>query len=216
MGRILGAVAVAVIGAMPSLAQAQGGLTYRCAGADGKKYYGSAIPMQCAGRPVEVLNSGGMVVKRLDPEKDERDRAAKAAAAAAARGEAAPGQSIAERDEERRNRALLATYTSAKDIEDARARALRDNATQAGRFEQRIKELQTRRGRYEKERDAYKKDGKSSTTVEDNIKNVDLEIRAQEELLESKRGEVGGINLKYDEDKKRYNQAVAAKASAKK
>ena len=216
MGRILGAVAVAVLGAMPSLVQAQGGLTYRCTGADGKKYYGSAIPMQCAGQRVEVLNSGGLVVKRIDPEKDERDRAAKAAAAAAARGEAAPNQTIAERDEERRNRALLATYTSVKDIEDARDRALRDNATQAGRFEQRIKELQTRRGRYEKERDAYKKDGKSSTTVEDNIKNVDLEIRAQEELLTSKRSEVGGINNKYDEDKKRYNQAVAAKAAAKK
>jgi hypothetical protein len=215
MGRILGVVAVAVISAIPSLAQAQG-FTYRCTGGDGKKYYGSAIPMQCAGRPVEMLNSGGMVVKRIDPVAEEKARADKAAAAAAARGEAAPGQSIAERDEERRNRALLATYTSVKDIEDARVRALRDNAAQAGRFEQRIKELQTRRGRYEKERDAYKKDGKSSSTVEDNIKNVDLEIRAQEELLESKRGEVGGINLKYDEDKKRYNQAVAAKASAKK
>ena len=215
MGRIFGWASLIALAAAPLVAQAQG-MTYRCTGADGKKYYGSAIPMQCAGRPVEVLNSGGMVVKRIDPEKDERDRAAKAAAAAAARGEAAPGQSIAERDEERRNRALLATYTSVKDIEDARVRALRENAQQAGRFEARIKELQTRRGRYEKERDAYKKDGKSSTTVEDNIKNVDLEIRAQEELLESKRGEVGGINLKYDEDKKRYNQAVAAKAAGKK
>jgi hypothetical protein len=210
MGRIFGAIAVAVIGATPLLAQAQG-LTYRCTGADAKKYYGSAIPMQCAGRPVEVLNSGGMVVKRLDPEKDERDRAAKAAAAAAARGEAAPGQTIAERDEERRNRALLATYTSAKDIDDARARALRDNASQAGRFEQRIKELQTRRARYEKERDTYKKAGKSSNTVEDNIKNVDLEIRAQEELLAAKRGEVGSIHAKYDEDKKRYSAALIAK-----
>jgi len=216
MGRIFGFTSLVMLAAMPLLAQAQGAATYRCKGADGKRYYGSAIPMQCAGQPVEVLNSGGMVVKRIDPEKDERDRAAKAAAAAAARGDALSSQSIAERDEERRNRALLATYTSVRDIEDARARALKDNATQANRFQQRIKELQTRRARYEKERDAYKKDGKSSTTVEDNIKNVDLEIRAQEELLESKRAEVGGINHKYDEDKKRYNQAIAAKASGKK
>ena len=208
MGRILGAIALAVLGAVPLLAHAQ--YTYRCAGADGKKYYGSTIPMQCAGRLVEMMNSGGLVVKRIDPAGEEKARAAKAAAEAA-KVSGKPEQSIAERDEERRNRALLATYTSVKDIEDARARALRDNATQAGRFEQRIKELQTRRARYEKERDAYKKDGKASNTVEDNIKNVDLEIRVQEELLTSKRKEVDGINVKYDEDKKRYSAATAAR-----
>ena len=264
----------------PLFAQAQGNLTYRCAGADGKKYYGSAIPMQCAGRPVEVLNSGGMVVKRIDPAAEEKERAAKAAKEGRGRteqtleerdeerrnrallatytsakdiedartraladnaqqagrfekrivelrarrvryekeletykkeGKRPEFQSTQERDEDRRNRALLATYTSVKDIEDARGRALRDNATQAGRFEQRIKDLQSRRVRYEKELDTYKKAGKASQTVEDNIKNVDLEIAAQEELLRAKKNEVGGINAKYDEDKKRYNAATGAK-----
>jgi hypothetical protein len=214
MGRILASISLVALAAAPLLAQAQGS-TYRCTGSDGKKYYGSAIPMQCAGRPVEVLNSQGSVVKRIDPEKDERDRAAKAAAAAAKRGETTP-QSIAERDEERRNRALLATYTSTKDIDDARGRALRENASQAARFEARIKELQTRRQRYEKERDTYKKEGKSSNTVEDNIKNVDLEIAAQQELIRSKQAEIPAINAKYDEDKKRYAAAVAAKTGAKK
>src|SRR5262245_37481699 len=71
MGRILGSIAVAVLTAAPLYAQAQGALTYRCQAADGKKYYGSAIPMQCAGRLVEVLNSGGMVVKRIDPQAEE-------------------------------------------------------------------------------------------------------------------------------------------------
>jgi hypothetical protein len=206
MGRILAGCAVALITAAPLLAQAQA-MTYRCTAKDGKKYYGSAIPSQCLGSPIEVLNSRGMVVKRIDQAAEERARAAKAAAESAGKHE----QSIAERDEERRNRALLATYTSVKDIEDARTRALRENAVQAGRFEQRIKELRTRRARYEKELDTYKKAGKASNTVEDNIKNVDLEIAAQEELLSSKKHEVGGINAKYDEDKKRYNAAVAAK-----
>jgi hypothetical protein len=209
MGRILGGLAVGLIAAAPLLSQAQG-LTYRCTGPDGKKYYGSTIPMRCAGRLVEVLNPSGMVVKRIDQVADEKARAAKAAATASAANRG-PEQSIAERDQERRNRALLATYTSVKDIEDARARALRENAQQAGRFEQKISELKTRRGRYEKELATYKKDGKVSTTVEDNIKNVDLEIRVQDELLTSKRKEVDGINAKYDQDKRRYSEALAAK-----
>ena len=208
MGRILGAVAVAIIGAAPLLAQAQ--MTYRCTGSDGKKYYGSAIPMQCAGRLVEVLGAGGTIVKRIDPAQEEKDRQAKALKAAGK-----TEQTIEQRDEERRNRALLATYTSVKDIDDARVRALRDNAAQAGRFEQRIKELQSRRTRYEKELDTYKKDGKVSTTVEDNIKNTDLEIRVQEELLKSKQGEIPSINAKYDEDKKRFAEAVAARDKPK-
>ena len=208
MGRILGVVAVAIIGAAPLLAQAQ--MTYRCTGSDGKKYYGSAIPMQCAGRLVEVLGAGGTIVKRIDPVQEEKDRQAKALKAAGK-----SEQTIEQRDEERRNRALLATYTSVKDIDDARVRALRDNAAQAGRFEQRIKELQTRRTRYEKELETYKKDGKVSTTVEDNIKNVDLEIRVQEELLRNKQGEIPSINAKYDEDKKRFAEAVAARDNPK-
>ena len=47
MGRILGWISVVMLAATPLFAQAQS-FTYRCAGADGKKYYGSAIPMQCA------------------------------------------------------------------------------------------------------------------------------------------------------------------------
>ena len=200
MGRILGGLAIGVVAALPLLAQAQGALTYRCTGPDGKKYYGSAIPMQCAGRLVEVLNSGGLVVKRIDPEQEERDRQAKLAK----EGKAPTQQTPQERDEERRNRALLATYTSVKDVEDARARALRDNTEQAGRFEQRIQDLRTRKARYEKEMDTYKKDGKASATIEDNIKNVELEIAAQENLLQQKKGEIPSINAKYDEDVRRY------------
>lgn len=206
MARLIGGLIVALIAAAPLAAQAQA-LTYRCQSADGKKYYGSAIPMQCAGRLVEVLNSGGMVIKRIDPAADEKARLEKEAK----EGKRPSQQTPQERDEERRNRALLATYTSVKDIEDARQRALRDNAQQAGRFEQRIRDLQTRRTRYEKELDTYKNAGKASNTVEDNIKNVDLEIAAQHELLKSKQAEVPSINAKYDADKQRYITAIAAK-----
>src|SRR5258708_6849421 len=62
MGRTLGWISAGMLAAAPLLAQAQASLTYRCAGPDGKKYYGSAMPMQCAGRLVEVLNDRGMVV----------------------------------------------------------------------------------------------------------------------------------------------------------
>src|SRR3954462_12469045 len=109
---------VLVLGA-PLAAEAQ---SFRCVGKDGKKYYGSTVPAPCIGQVVEQLNSGGQVIRRFDPEGDEKQKAAREAEAAKKRQEEALA-----REESRRNRALLATYTSERDIDEARTRALVDN-----------------------------------------------------------------------------------------
>ena len=82
-------VALALL-ATPVLAFAQ--LTYRCASAEGKKYYGSTIPPQCYGRPVEQINSQGLVVRRIDPEGDAKERAEKEASLAKKKEEAPAGK----------------------------------------------------------------------------------------------------------------------------
>src|ERR1051326_489450 len=116
-------LAAAALLAAPLAAQAQDkqGLTYRCKGTDGKRYYGQTIPPQCYGQPMELINSQGNVVKRIDPQADEQAKANKAAGAMANKK---VEQTPAEREAERRKRALLATYSTEKDIEEARARAL--------------------------------------------------------------------------------------------
>jgi hypothetical protein len=184
----------------PLAAQAQ--VTYRCTSADGKKYYGSTIPMQCMGHPVEQLNAQGLVVRRIDPEGEKKEREAKAAAAAKAKEE-----ENATREESRRNRALLATYTSERDIEDARSRALADNRSAVQDAENRIDALKKRRAGYDKELEFYqdKKGGaKPPAKLLEDINSVEGDIKVQEELLATKKKEVDAINAKYDQDKKRY------------
>jgi len=184
----------------PLAAQAQ--LTYRCTGADGKKYYGSTMPMQCMGHPVEQLNSQGLVVRRIDPEGEQKEREAKAAAAAKAKEEEA-----ATREENRRNRALLATYTSERDIDEARARALQDNHSALQDLETKIDALKKRRAGYDKELEFYQdKKGASKPPAKllDDISSVEVDIKVQHELLAVKKKEVDAINAKYDQDKKRY------------
>ena len=186
----------------PLAAQAQ--VTYRCTSGDGKKYYGSTIPMQCMGHPVEQLNAQGLVVRRIDPEGEKKEREAKAAAAAKAKEE-----ENATREESRRNRALLATYTSERDIEDARARALADNRDAVQQVEARIDTLKKRRAGYDKELEFYqdKKGGaKPPAKLLEDINSVEGDIKVQEELLATKKKEVDAINAKYDQDKKRYIQ----------
>ena len=48
--------------------------TYRCTTVDGKKYYGATIPQQCVGQPIEQLSPSGTVMRRIDPEGDEKMR----------------------------------------------------------------------------------------------------------------------------------------------
>jgi hypothetical protein len=193
----------------PLAAQAQ--VTYRCTAKDGKKYYGSAIPMQCMGQPIEQLNKQGLVVRRIDPEGDEKERAEKAAEAAKNREE----ESV-HREEQRRNRALLATYTSERDIEDARHRALADNQKAVREVEVKIEAIKKRRAGYDKEMEFYT-DSKKGTTkapakLLEDIKNAEIDLKAQEGLLTAKKKEVDGINAKYDEDKKRFIQLTKGQA----
>ena len=195
----------AALFAAPLVADAQTGsvYTYRCTSKDGHKYYGSTIPPQCYGRPVEQLNNQGLVVRRIDPEGDEKAREEKEAALAKAKQTEA-----ASREDLRRGRALLATYTSERDIEDARQRALQDNEGAVREVVGKIDALKKKRSGYESEIALYKdpanKKGEVPARLTADLRNSEIDLKAQEELLAAKKKEVIVINSKYDDDKKRY------------
>jgi hypothetical protein len=172
-------VLTAALALAPLGAEAQ---SYRCVGKDGKKYYGSAIPPQCVGQPIEQLNAQGNVMRRIDPATDEKSRGAKEAEAAKKKQD-----ETAQREERRRNQALLATYTSVKDIDDARSRALAENEKQMNDAQAKIADIKKRQA------------GKGQ-----DAKMAEIDMRAQESLLESKRKDVQSINARYDEDKRRF------------
>jgi hypothetical protein len=182
----------------PLAADAQ---SFRCTSKDGKKYYGSAVPPQCIGQPVEVMNQQGRVVRRIDPEGTEKERAAKEAAEAKKREQLA-----VQREAARRNRALLATYTSTKDIDEARKRALDHNQKATQEVETRIEQIKKRQAGYEKELELYKGKGSPPARLADDARNTEVDLKYQEELLAVRRKEVEQINTRYDEDKKRYSQ----------
>jgi hypothetical protein len=207
-------VAVAALASFAAHAQ----YTYRCTSADGKKYYGATIPQQCLGQPIEQLSPAGTIVKRIDPEGEERARAAKEAEAVKRREEDA-----AQREESRRNRALLATYSSEKDIDDARVRALVENQKAIKDVEGRIAEIKKRKEKYDKEMEFYsegaakpdpkkKSSGPAPKTAKpppkllEDIHTAEIDLKAQENLLAVKQKEIDSINAKYDEDKKRYQE----------
>jgi hypothetical protein len=187
----------AVLAALPLASEAE---TYRCIAKDGKRYYGSIIPAECQGRPVELLNAQGLVVKRIDPEGAEKERLAKEASEARKRQEES-----AVRETARRNQALLATYTSEKDIDDARARALAENTKATQLVESRLDFLRQQYAGYEKDLESYKGKGEPPAILRDNLKTAEADLQAQQQLLDVKKREFEAINARYDDDKKRYS-----------
>jgi chromosome segregation ATPase len=208
MAQQLVVIAAAALMLAPLAAEAQQKgerYTYRCTGTDGKKYYGSTIPTACLGQPIDQLNSRGIRVKRIDPEGDEKARLEKEAEEKRLADEAAE-----KREALRRNRALLATYTSVKDIDSARRRALADNQKAVTEAESRIEMLKKRRAAYDKELEFYK-DGKPPAKLAEDIRATEVDIEATQGLLESKQKETANINTRYDEDRRRYIELTGRK-----
>ena len=143
----------------------------------------------------------------IDPEGDEKARLAKEAEAEKKRELEA-----AQKDAQRRNRALLATYTSEKDIEESRRRALSDHQKQVQEVEKKIDDIRKRQVRFEKDLAVYKEAGKGEppARLREEVTNAEIDLKAQQGLLEAKKKEAAGINARYDEDRRRYREATGA------
>jgi len=182
---------------------------FKCVDAKGRTYYTQVPPRECLGRSTEELSRQGSVLKRsggtLTPEEQaarERERKEK------------QEREIAEREERRKNRALLSTYSSEQDIEDARARAIKDNEVAIKQTEKTIADAMKRKKKLETEKEFYLKKPMPPKLSQD-IKNNEIEIRTQQGLLEAKKKQVADINAKYDADKKRYLEVTKNAADSR-
>lgn len=192
---------IAALAAAPASAQRM----YKCVDAKGKTYYTQTPPPECLGKTTQELSKQGRVVKQhevLSPEQQ--------AAREAEKKKKVEQERIAA-EERRKNLALINTYSSEKDIEEARARALKQAEDAIKASEKRIADAEKRRGSFEKEKEFYaKKELPAKLKVD--IQNNEIEIKNQRELLAAKKKEIGAINARYDEDKRRYIELTRAGA----
>lgn len=183
---------------------------YKCVDAKGKVYYTQVPPPECLGRDTQELNKSGTLIRRnpaaipLTPAQEqarETERRKKLE------------EEERSKEERRKNLALLNTYSSEKDIEEARTRALaeaqgaiEDTERRLAGAEKRHKELETEKEFYVKKPLPFK--------LKQEIANNEIEIENQIALLEAKKKEISTIKAKYDEEKRRYVELTGGKASA--
>jgi hypothetical protein len=171
---------------------------YKCTDAKGKVYVTQTPPPECLGRPTDVLNKRGTVVQR-----DEGILTEQQIAQREAEKKKKMEQEAAAKEERRRATALLNTYSSEKDVEEARARALKENEDAIVQTGKKIADVLKRQKDLASEKEFYAKKAPPAKLVQD-IQQNEIDLKNQQELLEAKKKQVATINAKYDDDKRRY------------
>ena len=178
---------------------------YKCVDARGKVYYTQVPPPECLGRDTQELDKSGTPMRKsqtpaaLTPEQQKAREAGL---------KKKLEQEERSKEERRKNTALLNTYSSEKDIDDARARALKEAELAIAETEKRIAGAQKRRKELESEKEFYVKKPMPLRLKQD-IANNEIEIKNQTELLDAKKKEISIINARYDSDKRRYVELTA-------
>ena len=183
---------------------------YKCVDARGKVYYTQVPPPECLGRDTQELNKSGTLIRK-NPAAVPLTPAQEQAREAERRKKIE--DEMRSKEERRKNLALLNTYSSERDIEDARTRALGEAQGAIVDTERRIAGAQKRHKELEAEKEFYVKKP-MPFKLKQEIANNDVEIKNQIVLLDAKKKEISTINAKYDEDKRRYVELTSGKAPA--
>jgi hypothetical protein len=176
---------------------------YKCKDGKGKTYYTQTPPTECLGREMDELNRQGTVVKRREAALTPEQLAAREAEEKRKKEE-----ELAAKEQNRKDQALLNTYSSEKDIEDSRQRALKQAEQATKEIDKRIAEAQKRAKDLAAEKEFYARKPLPKKLQED-IKNNEIDIKGQHDALAAKKKEIGEINAKYDEDMRRYVELTA-------
>ena len=165
---------------------------------NGRRVCGDTLPEQCRGRAYRVLDSSGNVVKEVGPPLTAEQKAEQAQ-----ENRRKKNQEEADRELRRRDQALLDTYTTPEDIDLAQKKAEADVNFAILAAIARIDAIRSKRKKFEDEAEFYKKKA-LPPDLDRELRNLDHEIRLQQELLDIKKRDFESIKAKYDADRKRY------------
>lgn len=177
---------------------------YRWVDAKGSVHYSDRLPTDAVDRASSELNREGVVVRSVGqaPTADQL----KARQAETAQKRELAREKMAS---ERRDRALLDSYTSEDDIDLAKARALSTIEGQITSAQAYIAQIDKRR----RELEALKPVGAQASVpanVHHELDSIDAELARQAEFIVGKQKEAAAMANRYDADKQRYHELKGA------
>lgn len=174
------------------------GAFYCCTDASGRRACGDLLPAQCTGLAHKIYNRQGMLIREVGPPLTPEEKAAQAEAARREKQLEAMA-----REQRRKDQALLETYSSLEDVDRMQARAETDVRNAITMAEAKIAEARKRRKKFENEAEFYPNRALPHDVAK-GLRDEDMEIKAQTELIDAKKREMELIKAKYAEDRRRY------------
>jgi hypothetical protein len=172
----------------------------------GVVHYGDSIPPEYVNRGTVEMNAKGRALKRTEPALTpeqvraiENDRANK------------EQQDKLDREQKRKDDALLATYTSVKEIDQLRARNVGSIEALIKGAQNRIAELKRRKTELEQQSAGKKA---APPDVQRELRAIDQELPVQQGLADQKTKELATISAKFDSERRRFEELKSGSAAA--
>jgi len=179
-----------------------------CCEVDGKRVCGSPPPPQCLDKAKKVFGKGG-AAKEVDAPLTAEQLAAREAEEARLAEE--KKQRI---EQERRDRALVSSYSSEQELDKAEKRAIDEIGKNAKQAESRLEAALKNQKKLEQEKEFYAKKPLPAQLLA-KIKANEAEIAAQQEALQKKDGDIAAVTARFAADKARYLQLKDGKQAGK-
>lgn len=174
----------------------------------GRRVCGDTLPAACVAQAYRVYDRAGNPLRDVAPPPTAEEKQA--------RIEAARQQKLAEehqREQRRRDQALLDTYAVPGDIDLAQKKAEGDVMLAIQGAQSRIDAAAQRRRKLDNEAEFYKKRSLPGD-LEREIKALNHEIQVQQELIKVKEGELRQIRDRYATDRQRYLELTGTQRPA--
>ncbi|MEN6587234.1 MAG: hypothetical protein ABFE02_14435 [Sulfuricella sp.] len=175
----------------------------KCVDDKGRVYYGDSIPADVLDkcRSSSELSHEGMEKKKTRYLTEEERKAQEGAAAQQKLDEEKT------KEQKRRDNALLSTYASEKEINLSRDRNLQAAQAQIDGSQTRAKSAQDRAAELRKQAEGFAKIKKPVPAyLNEELKRAENEFRTSSETVTKWRQEYKEIQMRFEEDKKRFRE----------
>lgn len=178
----------------------------------GKTHYGNTVPPQYSQQGNTELNQKGVVVKKTDAALTPAQRKAK-------EDELAQQKEDEKKklEQKRRDKALLNTYTTEKEIDLVRDRNLQQGELQLQSMELRAKQVQPRLEQARKRaEDLTAKKKQVPLDLQQELEETGKEMLRLQEMIKQKRVEMDAIRARFEDDRKRFRELRQVEDAARK
>lgn len=182
---------------------------YKWVDEQGKTHYGDTIPAQYAGQGNTELSKKGMIVKKTDAALTDEQRQEKEEELARQKVEAKKTL-----EAERRDRALVNTYTSEKEMNLVRDRNLQAVDAIIKSTQARIKSVQSKLDSLHNQVASFAARKKPvPEDIANDQKETERQLQQLQETIKQKQQEQADITAKFELDKQRFRELTQGAAA---